>query len=211
MRILSLLSILFLLACQEPQSTEDTPPVAGQPEVLPEMDTIVEAANPHQEFLDFYLVFTKAFANWNADDHPLNDFFHPVHGVYVIYSTGAMPQIQRFMSPKEWEQNDVVFGILNTTCAELNLQPVFEELPDVVCDEDTYNKSGCFSQEINLLAESGIWNYSDLNEKEKQAVEYAAESVSVTLINTSCFTLYFSKTESGFKLSFVDIRPPCTA
>lgn len=120
------------------------------------------------------------------------------YGVYIISSNGAMPQIE-----KSYELNA---ALLSKTIAN---NVVFEELPKVVCNDFIYNKQGCFAQEINPILDSQIWNYSDLNEKEKQAFVAIAETIKYTVIDTESYTYYFSLVENKWTLTFVDIRVPC--
>ena len=86
---------------------------------------------------------------------------------------------------------------------------IFEELPEVVCEDEFYNKQGCFAEKVNPLLASQIWNYAGLNEKEIQAIEVLANTVEITVVNTSIYDFYFSKIEGNWYVTFIDLRIPC--
>jgi hypothetical protein len=128
----------------------------------------------------------------------LSSLINENYGVYIISSNGAMPKIE-----KSYELNAAVLSKTIATVA------AFEDLPKVVCEEFIYNKQGCFAQETNPLLDSQIWNYTDLNEKEKQALVSIAETIKYTVIDTDSYIYYFSIVENKWVLTFVDVRIPC--
>lgn len=216
MKFFLLINILFLLACnqateqvnQQTVSTKDT----NISETEVDTSAQLKRVSPHQEFLDFYSAFITSIQKASVGENLLNNYIHPVHGLYIISNhNGAMPTINRYLNLAEIENDEATKQILFGSCAEIEKKPTFESLPKIVCDEDIYDKIGCFAEDTNTLAESGIWNYGNLNEKEKQAIQFAAESVNITVINTFFFTFYFSKTDEGYKVTFIDIRTPCSA
>ena len=128
----------------------------------------------------------------------------------MIESSGAMPSIRKFYDIRKFNTSNEKKSINELLYHEME-EPFFESLPKVICDVEVYDKQGCFAQEVNPLLESQIWNYAGLNEKEIQAIEFLAETVNITVINTSNFTFYFSKIEGEWYLTFLDLRVPCTA
>lgn len=130
----------------------------------------------------------------------VNDFSMIIsdnYGVYVITQPGAMPKVEHKY------QLD-----LKTFSSEI----VFEKLPQFSCDTHSFDKEGCYAQEINLLHESQLWNYAELNEKEKQAIIAQVETIKYTVVDTqNKITYYFSKIEEQWFLTFVDLRIPCAA
>ena len=144
------------------------------------------------------------------NDSLFNHYINKTHGLYVVESRGALPSMFKIMDIK-----GIKISFKNKTINELLYHemeaPIFEELPKVICDTTIYDKQGCFASEENPLQKSRPWNYASLNEKEIQAIEFLAETVSMTVVNTSNFTFYFSKIEGNWYLTFSDLRTPCQA
>tara|TARA_R110001592_G_scaffold246255_1_gene507942 strand:- start:2156 stop:2761 length:606 start_codon:yes stop_codon:yes gene_type:complete len=149
--------------------------------------------SPQDSFLRIYSTLSEMQKTAN-----FSELVNKNYGVYIISSNGAMPKIE-----KSYELNTEV---LSKTIAD---KTIFEELPKVICEEFIYNKQGCFAQEINPLLDSQIWNYSDLNEKEKQAIIAIVETIRYTVIDTDSYIYYFSIVEGKWALTFVDVRIPC--
>lgn len=164
--------------------------------------------NEQEEFLAFYQKFTQAIIETNLD--AVNECINP-DGLYFIETNGAMPLVQKVFDVKAFSKKTPVTTFFNLGFIDIKNQPIFDTLPKVICAGEIYDKYGCFSKVENTLKESGLWNYSDLNEKEIQAIELAANSINLTVRNTQNFTFYFSKTTQGWKLTFLDIRTPCEA
>ena len=144
----------------------------------------------------FLMIFSSVSVMQKTDN--FSELINENYGVYVISSNGAMPKIE-----KSYKLNA---GLLSKIIAN---SAVFEELPKVICNDFIYNKQGCFAQEINPILDSEIWNYSGLNEKEKQAFVAIAETIKYTVIDTESYTYYFSLVENKWALTFLDIRVPC--
>ncbi len=174
-------------------------------ERIPQEDNL--AKNEQDDFLVFYQKFTASIIETNLD--AVNKCIHP-DGIYFIESNGALPKIQKVYDVKTFKTSKPT-TFFNLEFNDIEAQPLFEFLPKLVCDEEVYDKQGCYAEVINHLKESGIWNYSGLNEKEIQAIQAAANNINLTVRNTQNFTYYFSKTEHGWKLTFMDIRTPCEA
>ncbi len=161
-----------------------------------------------KEFLGIYQSFTSAIQNKNTDG--FNKFIDPTFGFYIIESNGSMPsfvlqyEISRFKS------------IQSKSFFELNLnhiheQPVFDSLPQIICDATPYNKEGCFVQKINPLINDEFWYVTNLNEKEKQAISALSEKIDYTVINTFHAKFYFAKIGNTWKIAMIDLRTPCEA
>ncbi|MDF1673492.1 MAG: hypothetical protein P1U41_08300 [Vicingaceae bacterium] len=160
------------------------------------------------EFLSFYQSFTNAIDQTDLD--ATNQCIDP-NGLYIIETNGAMPLIQKVFEIKAYSTKSIRTTFFNLGFQDIKDQPIFEALPKVICGGEIYDKYGCYAAKTNPLKESGAWNYSDLNEKEIQAIEYAVQNINITVRNTQNFTYYFSKTEQGWRLTFIDIRTPCQA
>jgi hypothetical protein len=160
------------------------------------------------EFLAFYQSFVSAVESKNATN--VNAFIDDVFGVYFIESNGAMPNFKRVNDVAKFKSvRDELFFSLNFK--DLKQTPVFEELPKIICDATPYDKQGCFAQKINPFANDEFWYYTDLNEKEKQAISVFAEKIDFTVVNTSTGKFYFTKNGEAWKIGFIDLRVPCEA
>lgn len=164
--------------------------------------------NESDEFLSFYGKLTEAIAQKNLD--AVNEHINP-DGLYFIETNGAMPLIQKIFDVKAYSKKSIRTTFFNLGFTDIKDQPIFDTLPKVICAGEIYDKYGCYAETVNPLKESGVWNYSDLNEKEIQAIEYAVKAINITVRNTQNFTFYFSKTSNGYKLTLIDIRTPCEA
>jgi hypothetical protein len=130
----------------------------------------------------------------------INQYIHPQKGLWLIQSSGAMPEITHTY------QVDKNFPVDFSACIE-------EELPRVDCNAKLlWTKNGCFLQKINPLKDERIWEYTSLDEESKVVVSEAATFVSVTVINTELNArYYFSMIDGKWFLLFVDLRTPCSA
>jgi hypothetical protein len=160
------------------------------------------------EFLAFYQSFVAAVESKNAAN--VNAFIDNIFGVYFIESNGAMPNFKRVNDVAKFKSvRDELFFSLNFK--NLNQTPIFEELPKIICDATPYDKQGCYAQKINPFANDEFWYYTDLNEKEKQAISVFAEKIDFTIVNTSTGKFYFTKNSDTWKIGFIDLRIPCEA
>lgn len=159
-------------------------------------------------FLNCYSEIVIAIGMHN--DSLFNSFIHKDYGFYIIESSGAMPMVRNFHDIRDFKTINENKSINQLLYHEME-EPIYEALPKVICDEEIYDKHGCFIQEINPLLESQIWNYAGLNKEEVQAVEDLANTVKITLINTLKYTFFFSEIDGKCYLTFIDIRIPCTA
>ena len=162
----------------------------------------------NRDFLECYNGIVLGVGTHN--DSLFNSFIHNSYGLYIIESSGALPMIRKFYDIRKFSDNIEKKSINELLYHEMS-EPIFEFLPKVICDTEIYDKEGCFAQEINPLIKSQIWNYANLNENEIQATETLAKSIKMTVLNTSNYTFYFSKIESKWYLTFLDMRAPCTA
>lgn len=197
-RILVLVSIIFCFSCKTDMSNSE---VVSEIESVADTNTYNFNKRDSQstEFskADSFLLILSSFSELQR----VNNYQLMISentGIYVISSNGALPTIE-----KRYDLNESILSkkIATTT--------TIEELPKVICDENIYNKSGSFAQEINPLLNSQIWIYSNLNEKEKQAFIASLETIKYTVIDTDSYTYYFSVIDGDWVLSVIDIRTPC--
>lgn len=194
----TLIIVLFILVgCNTPSENNTT--INTQEETLISVQETIQRKTTEviQTPQDSFLAIYSTLSELQKTDN-FSELVNENYGVYIIFSNGAMPKIE-----KSYKLNSAV---LSKTIAN---EVIFEELPKVVCEEFIYNKQGCFAQEINPILDSQLWSYTDLNEKEKQALISMAETIKYTVIDTESYTYYFSIVEEKWVLTFIDIRIPC--
>lgn len=208
-KTLSIAAILLAFTCNttdENQPTDEQLAEETTDEVV--VEEIKKLSSEDADFLAFYQSFVSAVESKNAEN--VNVFIDEVFGVYFIESNGAMPNFKRVNDVAKFKSiRDEQFFSLNFN--QLNQQPVFEELPKIICDATPYDKQGCFAQKINPFANDEFWYYTDLNEKEKQAISVFAEKIDFTIVNTTIGKFYFTKKGDSWKIGFIDLRVPCEA
>jgi hypothetical protein len=172
-------------------------------------NNLAEEDETIQSFLKFYDAFTTSISTKN--EKAFNQFIYTNYGLYIIEAPGAMPVVSKIYNISKFKTINTTTKFFDLPFNEIKKQPLYEELPTIICDENSYNKLGCFVSENNTLKESQLWGYSGLNEKEIQAIEFLTKTIQITVVNTSNFTFYFSKIEDKWYLTFIDLRTPCTA
>ncbi|MCW8897995.1 MAG: hypothetical protein OQJ96_12405 [Flavobacteriales bacterium] len=213
MKIIILISIvLALVACSETtqnnnntQEQQDT--VANVVDTLI-TDGVKKQAEP-TSFLQFYQQLVTAIETKNTA--AFNQLFYKDYGLYIIESSGAMPQVSKVYEIENYQTSGTKLGFFDLPFDSLSLMPLKEKLPKVVCEKNSYDKQGCFQESINPLKDSQIWHYANLNEKEVQAIQFISETIKITVVNTYNYTFYFSQINGSWQLSFIDLRIPCTA
>ncbi len=170
--------------------------------------TNARLASPNSRFIKFYSQFIAAVKTKNAQK--FNALINTNLGVYIIESSGAMPKMYKVYDITNYKSaNNTPFLSLNFK--GIKQQPKKEALPKVICDRTAYDKQGCFYQKTNPLLKSRVWNYAGLNDKQIQAIEFFANTVKITVINTSNYTFYFSFSDNQWHIAFIDLRVPCSA
>lgn len=211
MRQIVWLFCLVLFSCSSNQINKDNQVELVESEIdsisVISEENLREEKNPNETFLIFYKKLTTAVSTKNQEE--FNSCINANFGLNIIESHGAMPEMSKIYAIEKFKSTSGNF--FEVTFSKIEIEPIFEFLPKVICDVEVYDKQGCFAQEVNPLIESQIWNYAGLNEKEIQAIAFLAETINITVINTSNFTFYFSKIEGKWYLTFLDLRVPCTA
>jgi hypothetical protein len=194
-------ALLVLAACntapkQPISTTADSPQTA--PAELP--DSL--------QFAAFYTAF-EADLHSTKSLEQLKKYVHPKQGFWIIEANGAMPEFTHYslLNPAALNKSIKIVHVNNSTC---DLK--FEPLPLVDCDKPTlYSKDGCFAQKINTFAQHKIWLSAGLQIQERDAIASLANTIQYTLIQTSGFRYYFSKIDTVWYISFIDLRRPCGA
>lgn len=213
MKIIILISIvLALVACSEAtQNNNNTQ--EQQDTVANTADTLITDVAKKQadiiSFLQLYQQLITALETKNVA--AFNQFIYKDYGLYIIESSGAMPEVSKVYEIENYKSSATKQGFFSLPFDSLSLMPIKEKLPKVVCESNIYNKQGCFQENINPLKDSEIWHYANLNEKEVQAIQFISKTIKITVVNTYNYTFYFSQINGSWQLSFIDLRIPCTA
>ncbi|PJA08947.1 MAG: hypothetical protein COX70_02635 [Flavobacteriales bacterium CG_4_10_14_0_2_um_filter_32_8] len=222
--ILLISIIIFLLACSTIESEQDQLQLSTVQEIIQTdsnsfkniEDSLDSSSTNKQrtslnnkEFLTFYKKFSAAIRN--KDVVSFNECMDTNFGFYIIESPGALPFVCKVYDISKFKSKNNNTGFFELSFNNISNLPIFEELPKVVCENEIYDKKGCFANTINPLQDSQLWNYSDLNEKEIQPIQKLSSLINITVINTYNYTFYFSFIENKWSISFIDIRIPCQA
>ncbi len=205
--------VLTLIACSETTQSDNSTQEPQQDTVANVADTLITDGVKKQaeptSFLQFYQQMITAIETKNTA--AFNQLFYKDYGLYIIESSGAMPQVSKVYEIENYKSSATKQGFFSLPFDSLSLMPIKEKLPKVVCESNIYNKQGCFQETINPLEDSEIWHYAKLNEKEVQAIQFISETIKITVVNTHNYTFYFSQINGSWQLSFIDLRIPCTA
>ncbi len=130
----------------------------------------------------------------------INKFIHPEKGLWVVNSSGAMPNMTNT------SQVDKNFPVDFSNCK-------LEELPKINCElKNFWTKEGCYFQKINSFKDEKIWTYASLKKEDEAKVEATAKKIQYTVINTANNArYYFALLADGWNLVIVDLRKPCEA
>lgn len=161
------------------------------------------------EFNEAYSSFFWALVD--KDEKTFNTFIHPQFGAYFIESNGALPSFVTVKDIANFKRITDGKSFFNIDIEKVGTEPLLEELPIVICEENIYNKQGCFTQNINKLRESGLWNIPDLKEQEKKNMDKLSETIEYTVVNTANYIYYFSQIDGAWYVTFIDMRTPCQA
>ncbi|MBW6481505.1 MAG: hypothetical protein K0B10_00450 [Vicingaceae bacterium] len=204
--------LFFLIACTDNQTNESTQ--QQQLDSLTVKTGLITVENAKlmpntNSFLQFYQQLVTAIETKNAA--AFNQLFYKDYGLYIIENSGAMPEVSKIYEIENYKSSTTKQGFFSLLFDSLSLMPVEEKLPKIVCEKNSYDKQGCFQENINPLNDSEIWNYANLNEKEIQAIQFISETIKITVVNTHNYTFYFSQINGSWQLSFIDLRIPCAA
>lgn len=194
-----IIALFIFVGCNTPERESNETIESIKEDTLELTDNVnlraskTEVLTPQDSFL---MIFSSVSEMQKTADY--SSLINENYGVYIISSNGAMPQIE-----KSYELNAAILT------KKISNKAIVGELPKVVCEDFIYNKQGCFAQEINSLLDGQIWNYCDLNEKEKQAFIAVAETIKYTVIDTESYVYYFSIVDDIWALTFIDVRTPC--
>lgn len=205
--------LIAFIACSETTQSDNNRQEPQQDTIVNAADTLITDVAKKQadttSFLQFYQQLVTAIETKNAA--AFNQLFYKDYGLYIIESSGAMPEVNKVYEIENYTSFGTKQVFFDLPFDSLSLMPTEEKLPKVVCEKNSYDKQGCFQENINSLKDSEIWHYANLNEKEVQAIQFISETIKITVVNTHNYTFYFSQINGSWQLSFIDLRIPCTA
>jgi len=201
--------LISFVACSEASQNDNNIQEQQQETIDTSIANVTKEQVDTTSFLQFYQQLVAAIETKNAA--AFNQLFYKDYGLYIIESSGAMPQVSKVYTIEQYKTTGTAQGFFDLQFDSLSLMPAEEQLPKVVCEKNNYDKQGCFQENINPLKDSEIWNYANLNEKEVQAIQFRSETIKITVVNTYNYTFYFSQINGSWQLSFIDLRIPCTA
>jgi hypothetical protein len=197
----------ILTSCQEKH--ESSAPATGT-------DTTANAVTSDTSgvTMDGFKETYKDFFYSIIDGKPetFNKYIHPDLGLYIIDTKGAIPMVTNVKDISTYVRPDNK-SFFEFDRSKVGYELIEEELPKVNCDNgpDFYSKQGAFTQAVNNLKAERPWENSKFEKGELEKIDVAAETVMVTVINTSNYRYYFSQMGGKWYVTFIDLRKPCNA
>lgn len=208
-RLIFAFILILAIGCSGNEQPQETAADTASPAEVEKVatDTISETS-----FAGFLANYNQLVSSIVQNDAPsFNRFIHPVHGLCIIESGGAMPQMRNGKDIGKFRTiaGKSFFEVYKTTpVCELKE----EELPKIDCNKpELWSKTGCFTQEVNTFKDEKIWEHCGLQDKEETIAAKSAETITRTVINTNGYRYYFSRINSRWYLTFLDLRVPCSA
>jgi hypothetical protein len=162
-----------------------------------------------KQFNWFYSAF--AYTAIAGNDTLFDVVIHPMYGLWIIHSEGAVPNFTHVNHITEYKTANGK-SILPFDRDAMISVPKEGTLPVVDCEsKDLYNKKGCFTSLQNTFNEQKIWKHAGLSADKDRAIEASAVTITRTVINTENYRFYFSLIDGSWYLTFLDIMRPCEA
>lgn len=173
---------------------------------------ITEDLPPSTDIKQFEWIYSSFAAASTYSTKDFNIFIHPEHGLWIIRTNGALPQMMNV------KNSAVVKGVDGDSLIPFNREkmiatPVADALPEIDCDSKTFwSKNGCFTSETNTFKEDKIWQFAGLNDNDAKKVEELSDQITRVVINTEMnMRFYFADINGTWYLLFLDMRVPCGA
>jgi hypothetical protein len=173
---------------------------------------ITEDLPPSTDIKQFEWIYSSFVAASTYSVRDFNIFISPEHGLWIIRSNGALPEminVKSVVSVKNAKGDSLV----PMDREKMICTPSAESLPVEDCTMPSrWSKSGCYTSETNIFKEQKIWQYAGLNDGDSKKVEELSRLISRVVINTEMNTrFYFGEIKGTWYLLFIDIRVPCEA
>lgn len=173
---------------------------------------LAEDLPPSSDPAQFEWIYSTFVASAVTDAPRFNVFINKEHGLWIINSNGALPQmtnVKDISSVKNADGDSLVpMDRVKMVCT-----PKSAQWPEKNCDMPSgWSISGCYTTEQNKLRESKIWEYAGLSDSDNKKVTELAAGITRSVVNTEMnMTFYFTEINGTWYLTFIDVRQPCEA
>lgn len=204
-------SILFLGSCSSESSngTENSDSLSAKDSLKKK---ITEDLPPSTDIKQFEWIYSSFVAASTYSTKDFNIFIHPEHGLWIIRTNGALPQMKRVtdIAPEKGVDGD---SLIPFNREKMIATPIADALPEVNCDMPSFwSKNGCFTSETNTFKESRIWESAGLNDNDANKAKELADKITRVVVNTEMnMRFYFAEISGTWYLLFLDMRVPCSA
>jgi len=207
----ALCCVLFSFSCG---SETDKP--SGTADTMSAKDSLkkklTEDLPPSTGIEQFEWIYSSFVAAAITDARRFNVFIHPDDGLWIIRSTGAMPEMVNVKNILRVKANNGD-SLIPMNRDKMYCTPVQEQLPKPDCETKTFwSRNGCFTSEANTFSNEKIWDAAGLTESDSKKVEELAGRITRVVINTEMnMRFYFTEVNGTWYLTFLDMRVPCSA
>ena len=167
---------------------------------------------PSTDPAQFEWIYSTFVASAVTDAPRFNVFINKDHGLWIINSNGALPQM---VNVKDISGIKTSKGgsLVPMDKVKMVCTPKSSGWPEKNCDMPSgWSITGCYTTEQNKLRESKIWEYAGLNDSDNKKVTELASGITRAVVNTEMnMTFYFTEIDGTWYLTFLDLRKPCEA
>jgi hypothetical protein len=173
---------------------------------------LAEDLPPSTDPAQFEWIYSTFVASAVTDAPRFNVFINHETGLWIINSTGALPQMMNVkdISPIKGTKGD---SLVPMDRVKMVCTPKSTGWPEKNCDMPSgWSMTGCYTTEQNKFKESKIWEYAGLSDADNKKVTELASGITRAVVNTEMnMVFYFTEINGTWYLSFLDIRKPCEA
>lgn len=201
--ILFVVTTLILFSCNKPQNTASDNQNSNT-------DSEINESTTPEDFREVYTDFFTAVKDIN--ESRFNNYIHPEMGLFIIEQNGAMPSLTYVTDISKFKRGYDNKYFFDFNLDVIGVELIEQELPKMNCEEfNGYDKQGCFTQQVNKLAATKFWEFTDVSPELKSKCESAVNTIKWTVINTANYGYYFSQIDGKWYITFIDMRQPCSA
>jgi hypothetical protein len=167
---------------------------------------------PSSDPAQFEWIYSTFVASAVTDAPRFNIFINKDHGLWIINSNGALPQMIN-VKDISGVKNSKGDSLVPMDQVKMVCTPKVAGWPEIKCDMPSgWSMTGCYTTEQNKLKESKIWEYAGLNDANNKKVTELAAGITRAVVNTEMnMVFYFTEINGTWYLTFLDIRKPCEA
>jgi hypothetical protein len=167
---------------------------------------------PSSDPAQFEWIYSTFVASAVTDAPRFNIFINKDHGLWIINSNGALPQMIN-VKDISGVKNSKGDSLVPMDQVKMVCTPKVAGWPEIKCDMPSgWSMTGCYTTEQNKLKESKIREYAGLNDADNKKVTELAAGITRAVVNTEMnMVFYFTEINGTWYLTFLDIRKPCEA